>query len=665
MSSDLSVTAIFQPKVPDMSVSPVSLDYGGVTIGKKVTKTVKIANHGTGDLTITISGIEGTDFSIKGSTNRTIKPKRSYNLKVTFKPTSTGLKITPLQINSNDIRMPVLDVLLFGVDHTQVVAVGSEGGTVTGVNGIEATIRPGAIKRKIDVAISPVPNDDLKIDNSEGIEVLGAVYFHIGDEVLKINAELAIPNPGNLSGSQIYLGKILHLIDKDLLLMVDTAHVEENSIITEAPAFPGAIVSGTYAFYQNNTVCGVPDYQNYFAGKINPTCEDRLNLHVYLNAVYPQLVAQNNLLYKSINGTLALNDVQNAAINIAGAFLSLNGLNGASVPDLMVHAESGLLKLNQSLYAQIGSTWFDLAVCVVQTYSGDPFACPLAVAQTALKTILDGYAVFDITAKTKQMNENLIAREYLRDYFSYGGNAGLMAQSLGLSPFADMDSIINALAQQTGVTDPWWWPFSSYDNNRIKSIISAAQECVTSLTRSPTGWLSFIRGDPGIPGDGIPVYPDADYMPIPDESEIIYVEWFKLSYPIPATLFKDGFTLGTYFASNPFSNPHFLSFNLTLETPPGGLCGGIGGPLYYDNSFNTFFNNVQGVSFNVSQRNINEGVDAVNYMREEFFPNCWPVTINDVYIASIQFYYLVTELPPSALAIMDAAVILPGQNALP
>jgi hypothetical protein len=67
-----TVTAIFTLRIPDVSVAQTTLDFGGVTSGKKTTKTLKITNNGSGNLMITLSGLEGTDFSIQGSSSVTI-----------------------------------------------------------------------------------------------------------------------------------------------------------------------------------------------------------------------------------------------------------------------------------------------------------------------------------------------------------------------------------------------------------------------------------------------------------------------------------------------------------------------------------------------------------------------------------------------------------------
>ena len=74
-------TATFELKRPDISVSPDSLDFGTIKVGKGLSKTLKISNNGTGNLEITISVMEETGSNIQGSSNVTIKPQKIYNLK--------------------------------------------------------------------------------------------------------------------------------------------------------------------------------------------------------------------------------------------------------------------------------------------------------------------------------------------------------------------------------------------------------------------------------------------------------------------------------------------------------------------------------------------------------------------------------------------------------
>jgi preprotein translocase subunit YajC len=112
---NISLTATLPATTPDISVAQTTLDFGSVKSGKKVTKTLKITNNGTGDLVITLSGLEGTDFTIQGSSSVTIKGKKSYSLKVLFTPKSAGLKTATLKIDSNDPDTPTIDIPLTGI----------------------------------------------------------------------------------------------------------------------------------------------------------------------------------------------------------------------------------------------------------------------------------------------------------------------------------------------------------------------------------------------------------------------------------------------------------------------------------------------------------------------------------------------------------------------
>jgi hypothetical protein len=114
MNADIAVAAGFAAKTPDISVAQTPLDFGSVKVGKKVTKTLKIGNNGTGDLLITLSGLEETDFSIQGSSSVIIKSKKSYTLKVLFTSKSTGSKTGTLRITTNDSGKPTIDIPLSG-----------------------------------------------------------------------------------------------------------------------------------------------------------------------------------------------------------------------------------------------------------------------------------------------------------------------------------------------------------------------------------------------------------------------------------------------------------------------------------------------------------------------------------------------------------------------
>ena len=114
VDAPVTVTADFALKMPDISVAQTPIEFGSIKVGKKATKTLKIGNNGTGDLVITLSGLQETDFSIQGSSSVTLKAKKSYSLKILFTPKSAGLRTSTLRITSNDPDRPTMDIPLTG-----------------------------------------------------------------------------------------------------------------------------------------------------------------------------------------------------------------------------------------------------------------------------------------------------------------------------------------------------------------------------------------------------------------------------------------------------------------------------------------------------------------------------------------------------------------------
>jgi hypothetical protein len=114
VDGSVTVTADFALKTPDISVAQTPIEFGSIKGGKKATKTLKIMNNGSGDLVIALSVLDGTDFSIQGSSSVIIKPKKSYTLKVLFTPKSAGSKTANLEVSSNDPDTPTIDISLSG-----------------------------------------------------------------------------------------------------------------------------------------------------------------------------------------------------------------------------------------------------------------------------------------------------------------------------------------------------------------------------------------------------------------------------------------------------------------------------------------------------------------------------------------------------------------------
>ena len=104
--------------VPKMSVTPTTYDFGNLKVKRSKTASLVVTNSGTVNLSILTSTITGTDASMfkimSGGGNKTIKPGKSLAIRVTFKPTSIGLKTSALHITSNDPVTPTIDTPLSG-----------------------------------------------------------------------------------------------------------------------------------------------------------------------------------------------------------------------------------------------------------------------------------------------------------------------------------------------------------------------------------------------------------------------------------------------------------------------------------------------------------------------------------------------------------------------
>jgi len=118
MSENKTVIANFtQENAPDISVTPLAYDFGNVKVKKSKSASFKTQNNGKTNLTIAtlIIGPDASMFTLtSGRGNKTIKPGKFWTIKVKFKPTSTGSKVSTLRMVSNDPDEPTIDIQLIG-----------------------------------------------------------------------------------------------------------------------------------------------------------------------------------------------------------------------------------------------------------------------------------------------------------------------------------------------------------------------------------------------------------------------------------------------------------------------------------------------------------------------------------------------------------------------
>ena len=66
------------------------------------------------DLSITLEGLAGTEFSFSGNSSVTVKANKTYNLNLTYKPGAAGPDAAVLKIKSNDPDTPTFEIALSG-----------------------------------------------------------------------------------------------------------------------------------------------------------------------------------------------------------------------------------------------------------------------------------------------------------------------------------------------------------------------------------------------------------------------------------------------------------------------------------------------------------------------------------------------------------------------
>jgi len=92
------------PVYPDISIQPLSLNFGQVILGQHAERNFVVRNEGTSDLDISqfVLSDAGNFTMGDGAGSFTLKKGASQNVIVRFKPSSVGLKKTTLKVFSND-----------------------------------------------------------------------------------------------------------------------------------------------------------------------------------------------------------------------------------------------------------------------------------------------------------------------------------------------------------------------------------------------------------------------------------------------------------------------------------------------------------------------------------------------------------------------------------
>ena len=113
--------------LPELSVSPVTLNYGNVTVDVPDTLRVTVKNVSLADtLILSHASIQGsTDFSISDTPKSLLLPGDTGSYSITLTPTSGGVRSARLVISSNGVDSGSRSILLTGTGLAPVIELAS------------------------------------------------------------------------------------------------------------------------------------------------------------------------------------------------------------------------------------------------------------------------------------------------------------------------------------------------------------------------------------------------------------------------------------------------------------------------------------------------------------------------------------------------------------
>ena len=112
--------------IPDSRVSPGAIDFGILTLGSSISKSLSITNVGTDVLTVSSVAVDRAAFQVPVGAF-SLRPRERRELAVTFRPVSPGASQATLTILSNDPDAPSRAVSLSGAGIAPPVAEFSPG----------------------------------------------------------------------------------------------------------------------------------------------------------------------------------------------------------------------------------------------------------------------------------------------------------------------------------------------------------------------------------------------------------------------------------------------------------------------------------------------------------------------------------------------------------
>ncbi len=195
VTGSVDLVANFAKNVQELCATLIMPDLGNYDVGETQTELVTVTNYGSPLLSIESSYFTGdTDFTIKsgddGCSGQSLAYNQTCTIRVTFAPTSVGVKSAVLKILSNDPNSPSSTVLTGGgVAQATITATAGSGGTIS-PTGAVYIVGHGTQT----FTITPNPGYhvvDVKVDNvSKGAIASYTLSNVIGDHTISASFDI-------------------------------------------------------------------------------------------------------------------------------------------------------------------------------------------------------------------------------------------------------------------------------------------------------------------------------------------------------------------------------------------------------------------------------------------------------------------------------------------
>ena len=315
-------------------------------------------------------------------------------------------------------------------------------------------------------------------------------------------------NDGLLDGTEVKESELVVYItnfDKsgwERLAIVEYDY-DNNFIVVETNHFSTLLLSSSDKLDYSKYPCGVNDYESdfFFGGKINATCSEKLNLAIYLEAARMNLDAEQMKLEKSEAEAEKLNEMIHTATFVAGQLINLNDIVGNTFTDdeliklaveesyTFINMEANILSKQDEYTNEIIDVWTDLLLCAALNIN-NPHGCAYTIGSTALNTFSNFYLAWDVDKATKERTNIEIAKEYLKEFYSWGSSQSSVAIYYGLPANSSLSEIVDEIADTTTYTDGWF----NFDDYSVEIIISHIQAALQDVDK----WRAILDED----GDG-------------------------------------------------------------------------------------------------------------------------------------------------------------------